>query len=493
VIDGTRWQASKRAGFEAVSDAPTHEQNTKRLESGEMKHMNRLDSTGRWLLAVLLALVPTADGLAQHNVPPQGFVALFNGSNLDGWWGATTENPRGFMALPPKELAAKKSASLEDIGQHWRVEKGELVNDGKGLYLTTDKFYGDFELLASYKMAAGADSGIYLRGTPQVSIWDATDESKFKHGADQGSGGLWNNPSGSPGKDPLVFADQRIGAWEVMRVVMTGERVSVWLNDKLVVDHARMHNYFSDKAKPETERLPLPQVGPIQLQTHGGEMRWRNLFIRQIGPDEANKILASKNDQGFQSIFNGKDLTGWTGATENYMVEQGAITCKPDQGGTLFTEKQYGDFVVRLEFKLPPAGNNGLAIRYPGVGHGTWDSFCELQVLDDGHPMYNDSDHPKFYDLNPRQAHGSVYARVPAHRGYLRPTGQWNFQECTLVGPTVKVELNGFVILEADVSKAEPATFMYPMDHFKGRDLMRGHFGFNGHNDPVQFRALRIK
>jgi hypothetical protein len=459
----------------------------------DMKNVKRLETTGRLALAALLAWMSTDLVLAQRNAPPEGFVAIFNGKDLDGWWGAKTEDPRDTMALPPEKLAEKKAASLEDIRQHWRVENGELVNDGKGLYLTTEEFYGDFELLASYKMAPSADSGIYLRGTPQVSIWDATDESKFKHGADQGSGGLWNNPPGWPGKDPLVFADKRVGEWESMRVVMTGERVSVWLNDKLVVDHARMHNYYNNMKKSEAEHRPLPKAGPIQLQTHGGEMRWRDLFIREIGPDEANKILSSNSGKGFQSIFNGKDLTGWIGATGNYMVEQGAIICKPDQGGTLFTEKQYGDFLVRLEFKLPPAGNNGLAMRYPGEGHGTWDSFCELQVLDDGHAMYNDPGHRKFYDLNPQQAHGSVYARIPAHRGYLRPTGQWNFQECTLVGTTVKVELNGFVILDADVSKADPATFMYPLDKFKGRDVMKGHFGFNGHNDPVRFRSLRIK
>ena len=457
-----------------------------------MKNANRLETTGRLLMAALLALMSADHLFAEENIPPEGFVALFNGKDLHGWWGAKTEDPRDYMALPPEKLAEKKAAGLEDIRQHWRAENGELVNDGKGLYLTTDKFYGDFELLASYKMVPGADSGIYLRGTPQVSIWDATDETKFKHGADKGSGGLWNNPPGSPGKDPLVRADNPIGQWDLMRVVMTGERVSVWLNDKLVVDHARLHNYFN-RRKPEAERRPLPKTGPIQLQTHGGEMRWRNLFIREIGSDEANKILASKNDKGFKSIFNGKDLTGWAGEADNYMVEEGAITCKPEKGGTLFTEEQYDDFTVRLEFTLPPAGNNGLAIRYPGKGHGTWDSFCELQVLDDGHARYNDPDAPKFHNLNPRQAHGSVYARIPAHRGYLRPTGQWNFQESTIVGHTVKVELNGFVILKAAVSKVDPATFMYPLDKFKGRDVMKGHFGFNGHNDPVRFRAIRIK
>ena len=456
-----------------------------------MKNLHRLGFAGI-VMTVAALLVCTGGAAAEKNVPPEGFTALFNGKNVDGWWGAKTEDPREYMALPAGELAEKKKASLEDIRQHWRVEDGELINDGKGLYLTTDKLYGDFELLASYKMVPGADSGIYLRGTPQVSIWDATDESKFKHGADKGSGGLWNNPAGTPGKDPLVFADNPIGQWDKVRVVMTGERVSVWLNDKLVVDHARMYNYH-DKKKPEAERRPLPKVGPIQLQTHGGEMRWQDLFIREIGADEANEILASRNDDSFEPVFNGKDLTGWAGETENYFVEDGAITCKPEKGGTIFTEEQYGDFSVRLEFQLPPAGNNGLAIRYPGEGHGTWDSFCELQVLDDGHPKYNDPDYPKFYDLNPRQAHASVYARIPAQRGYLRPTGQWNFQESTVVGSTVKVELNGFVILEADVAKADPETFMYELDHFPGRNNTKGHFGFNGHNDPVRFREIRIQ
>ena len=124
---------------------------------------------------------------------------------------------------------------------------------------------------------------------------------------------------------------------------MTGDRVSVWLNGKLVVDHARMYNYY-DRKMPPAERHPLPKIGPIQLQTHGGEMHWRDLFIRQIGPTEANAILAAHGDVGFQSVFNGEDLTGWSGATENYMVEDGAITCKPEQGGTLFTDDQFGDF-----------------------------------------------------------------------------------------------------------------------------------------------------
>jgi hypothetical protein len=457
-----------------------------------MKDRSRSQMVGRLLLAVLLTLAVATGLFADQNSPPDGFAALFDGKSLDGWWGAKTEDPREYMALPSEQLAEKKAASFEDIKQHWRVEDGELINDGHGLYLTTDKFYGDFELLIDYKTVPRADSGIYLRGIPQVQIWDYTDENKFGRGADKGSGGLWNNPPEAAGKDPLVPADKPFGKWNAFRILMVGERVTVWLNDQLVVDHARLHNFY-DRKKPEAEREPLPKVGPIQLQTHGGEIRWRNVFIREIGFEEANTILASKNASGFQSVFNGKDLTGWTGDVDSYTVKDGAIMCKPDKGGTVFTEAQYADFVVRLELQVPPGGNNGLAIRYPGSGHGTWDSFCELQVLDDGHPKYNDPEHPEFYDLKPQQTHASVYARVAAHRGYLRPAGQWNFQENTIIGTTAKVELNGFLILDVDVSQMDAATFMYPLERFGGRDVMNGHFGFNGHKDPVRFRNILIK
>jgi hypothetical protein len=214
------------------------------------------------------------------------FTPLFNGKDLAGWWGLETENPAKWMALKPEELKAKKEKSLEDIRQHWRVEGNELVNDGKGLFLTTEKDYGDFELRLEYKTVAQADSGVYLRAIPQVQIWDYTKEGgKWKIGADKGSGGLWNNPPGAPGKDPLVLADKPFGEWNRLRIVMTGEIVTVYLNDKLVVDHARLHNYFNKGG-------PLPEKGPIQLQTHGGEIRWRNVEIREIGTAESAAIQA---------------------------------------------------------------------------------------------------------------------------------------------------------------------------------------------------------
>lgn len=227
------------------------------------------------LLSFLLFSGCSAD-MPSLNNPPEGFTALFNGVDLDGWYGHGTEDPRALWAMSPDSLAAHKASTRADIQQHWSVENGELVNDGNGLYLTTNQEYGDFELLLEYKTVPGADSGIYLRGVPQVQIWDTTEEGgKWDLGADKGSGGLWNNSPGAPGKDPSANMDKPFGEWNAFRIVMRGQRVSVWMNDTLIVDDALMENYFD-------RSIPIFERGPIQLQTHGGEIRWRNVFIRQL-------------------------------------------------------------------------------------------------------------------------------------------------------------------------------------------------------------------
>jgi len=230
------------------------------------------------------ALAPAAGAGEQPlKQPPEGFTALFNGKNLDGWWVLGTVHYHTYRNPPPDELEKMKEKSRENIRKHWRVENGELVNDGHGLYLTTNEFYGDFELLLDYRTVPKADSGIYLRGIPQVQIWDYTKEGgKWGIGADKGSGGLWNNPKGSPGKDPLVRADKPFGEWNHFRIRMVGSKVDVWLNGKHVVKRAELANYFE-------RGQPLPPDGPIQLQTHGGEIRWRNIFIRRIPREEDNK------------------------------------------------------------------------------------------------------------------------------------------------------------------------------------------------------------
>ncbi len=430
-----------------------------------------------WLLTGLLPVVLGVIAFAQeNNVPPKGFEALFNGKDLSGWHGMGHFDPRKLAAMSDEERARKREEDMASVREHWRVEDGDIVNDGQGVYLTTDREFGDYEFWIDYKTVPKADSGIYLKATPQVQIWDFTEEGgKWNLGADKGSGGLWNNSAGAPGKDPLVLADKPFGEWNRFRIIQVGARTTVYLNDKLVVDHALLENFW-DRSSPLFPR------GVIQLQTHGGEIRWRNVFVREIPADEANRILSAHHPEGFQSVFNGQDLTGWMGAVENYEVRDGSIVCKPGKGGTLYTADEYEDFVARLEFRLPPGGNNGLAIRYPGNGDPAYTAMCELQVLD--------SEHPKYANLDRRQYHGSVYGMVPAHRGFLRETGEWNFQEVTVQGSTIKVELNGNVIVNADVSQV--TEFMGNHPH-PGKDLKKGHFGFAGHSDPVEFRHVQIR
>jgi hypothetical protein len=427
------------------------------------------------LFFVLLGFATTVHAAI---TPPSGFTPLYNGRDLSGWRGGDTFDHRKWLALPEAERAAQEAEWTADMRKHWRAEGDELVNDGEGRYATTVKDYGDFELLVDYRTVAGADSGIYLRGSPQVQIWDYTDRTKFEIGADKGSGGLWNNSPGAPGKDPLVKADRPFGEWNRFRIQMVGSRVSVWLNEKLVVDHAIMENYYD-------RGTPVPPRGPIQLQTHGGEIRWRNIFVREIGSEEANRILASRGeDAAFKPIFDGKTFAGWSGPVDNYEIVNGAIVCRPKKGGTIFTNDEFSDFVARLEFKLPPGGNNGLAIRYPGEGDAAYHGMTEIQILDD---RYEEATGRK---LEPRQRHGSAYGMVAAARGYQHPPGEWNFQEVTVKGSTIKVELNGTVILSTDLASVNE--FLEGRAH-PGKDRLSGHFGLAGHNDPVAFRALRIK
>jgi hypothetical protein len=451
--------------------------------------------------------------------PPPGFKPLFNGKDLTGWFGWGTSDPSALWAMTPEELASYKKKSIEGgltdkkgkevadhVNAHWRAEGGELVNDGKGLYLTTDKDYGDFELLLEYKALPDGDSGVYLRGIPQIQIWDATKGDPRGLGQDKGSGGLWNNSKGAPGKDPTKKMDKPFGEWNQFKIRMIGERVTVVFNGEMVVDHAVLENFFANQkagylayakptnnaAKKEETKLPNGYMkdpafpkGPIQLQTHGSEIRWRNVFIREIPGDEANAILAARDNEGFTRLDNGKDLSNWQGAVDNYEVLDGNIVCKKGKGGNLLTKEEYGDLRLRFEFKLPPGGNNGIALRCPAEGRAASEGL-EIQVIDnDG---YNAA-HPKA-PLLPYQYHGSLYHCVGAKPGFLRPVGEWNYEEIEVRGQTIKVTLNGTKILDVDIDKFDRTQIEHPP---KGLDRASGFIGFAGHSDPVAFRNFQVK
>lgn len=240
-----------------------------------------------WMLmmAIVVIVTPLVTRAAEPEPKaPDGYRAIFNAEDLTGWYGL---NPHVGADWTGEKKEANLKSQREEFPQHWRIENGELVNDGHGPYATSEEQFGDIDFLVEYRTVANADSGIYLRGTPQVQIWDwhqAFDPTRPTRKPHLGSGALFNNTPGNSGRDPLVFADRPLGEWNQLRVRQIGDRTWVWLNDALVVDDAVMENFWD---RNET----LPATGPIMLQTHGGEIRWRNLFVHDISAEEAAQIV----------------------------------------------------------------------------------------------------------------------------------------------------------------------------------------------------------
>ena len=395
-----------------------------------------------------------------------GFVPLFDGRSLGGWKGLVADPPAR-AKMTAQDLASAQAAADETMRAHWKVVDGLLTFDGKGESLCTARDYGDFELLVDWRIEKGGDSGLYLRGSPQVQIWDAEANP-------EGSGGLFNNEVGP--SHPSEKADRPVGEWNTFRVLMIGQRVTVYLNDKRVVDNVALENYW------EREK-PIDPTGQIELQAHGNPLWFRNVFLREI-PREASAHASADASEGFSPLFNGRDLEGWTGNTSGYAAEEGKIVVHPERaGGNLYTTREFTDFVLRFEFKLTPAANNGIGIRAPLEGDAAY-AGMEIQVLEDGSPVY--------WDLQPYQYHGSIYGVVPARRGVLRPVGEWNAEEITVKGRHVTVEVNGETIIDADIDEASAGGTLDHRDH-PGLKRSSGHIGFLGHGSIVEFRNIRIK
>lgn len=208
---------------------------------------------------LLLAAIAALSGCT--NRPPAGFSALFNGHDLSGWQGLI--EPPARATLAPDALATTQAAADQRMHDHWHVINGNLVFDGGGDNLCTFESFGDFELFVDWKITKGGDSGIYIRGSPQVQIWDNP----------IGSGGLYNNQKHP--HDPLAVANRPVGQWNTFHIKMIGENVTVWLNGKLVVDNTPLENYW-DRTKP------IYPAGPIELQNHGSTLYFRNVFVKRL-------------------------------------------------------------------------------------------------------------------------------------------------------------------------------------------------------------------
>lgn len=439
--------------------------------------------TGEFVARVLQKVILKLDGPdSQYDVidvrqylekmpKEKGFVSIFNGKDLSGWQGLV-KNPIVRAKMSTEELAKAQVEANAKMLNNWSVQDECIVFNGEGDNLCTQKLYDDFEMLVDWKISKKGDSGIYLRGSPQVQIWDI---SRVDVGAQVGSGGLYNNQKNP--KNPLVLADNAIGDWNTFRIKMVGDKVTVYLNGVLVVDNVVMENYWD-------RTLPIFPREAIELQAHGTNLAFRNIFVKELNPGQAYLDAAEEKD-GFKLLFNGKNLDNWIGNKVDYAAVDGELAVDPKGGnhGNLYTEKEYSDFVFRFEFQLTPGANNGIGIHAPLEGDAAYVGK-EIQVLDNTADIYK--------DLQPYQYHGSVYGVIPAKREFLKPVGEWNSEEIWVKGDDIKVTLNGTVIVDGNMKTASRKGTMDHKDH-PGLLRHKGYIGFLGHGSPLKFRNIRVK
>ncbi len=422
------------------------------------------------------------EGIKKHlaEMPDEvGFVSIFNGKDLTGWKGLV-ENPIARAKMTPAKLAKAQEKADEQMRKDWKVEDGCLVFVGTGYdNLCTVKQYGDFEMYVEWMLdPAGPepDAGIYLRGTPQVQIWDT---ARVNVGAQVGSGGLYNNQQ-NPSK-PTKVADNKLGEWNTFYIKMVGDRVTVDLNGERVVDNVILENYWDRK-------LPIFPVEQIELQAHGSRCSFRNLYIKELKRAEPFHLSDEEKKEGFKVLFDGTNMYEWTGNTVDYTLEDGCISMNPSKsfGGNLYTKNEYANFVFRFEFQLTPGANNGVGLRAPLEGDAAYVGM-ESQILDCEHPIYQ--------NITPYQHHGSIYGILKANENHvkaMKPVGEWNYEEIVCDGDNIKVTLNGVVIVEGNIREATKNGTPDGKEH-PGLFNKKGHIGFLGHGSPIKFRNIRIK
>ena len=400
---------------------------------------------------------PVAGGIHDSTVVPEGFTSLFNGKDLTGWKGLV-ENPVKRAEMNEEEMAKAQAKADEIMRQNWKVYDSVLCYIGTGFdNLCTVKDYKNFELLLDWKVERDGDSGLYLRGTPQVQIWDPGHNPV-------GSGGLFNNQKGPSG--PSELADKPIGQWNRFRIIMIGSKVTVYLNDEEVVDAVELENYWErDK--------PIYASGSIELQAHRNPLYFKNIFIKELPSDSA----AYSGE-----LFNGTDLTGWktiNGEDGSWKAENGILSTEGKGGGWISTTREFDNFKLDIEFRLPEGGNSGVFIRAPHEGNPAY-SGMEIQVLDD----YAD----EYKSLNPWQYTGSIYSvQAPAKR-VSKPAGEWQKMTIVCNGPNVQVTLNGVQIVDANLINHMEKAGEHP-----GLTRRKGFIGFQDHSSKIEYRNIKIQ
>ncbi len=378
---------------------------------------------------------------------------------LDGWkaWLPPTGAER-----PSAERLAELAAANAERDQHWKLADGVLSYDGRGTSLASTTEYSEFELKLDWQIEAGGDSGIYLRGLPQVQIWDKP----------AGSGGLYNNQQ-HPSK-PTKNADRAPGEWNTFHITLVDDRVWVELNGEQVVHGVPLENYWDREG-------PLPARGPIVLQSHGTPLQFRNLVVRAPSREARQRAAQSP---GWQTLFAGASLDDWQFKGTSWKIEDGTLSRQG--GGDIWSKQQYGDFILHAEYKLSDGANSGIFFRTADLNDMV-QTGIEVQVLDShGKEQVGKHDAGAIYDIKE--------PRVNA----VHPPGEWN--HCVLIcrGSQVWVALNGQTVIDLDLDN-----WTQPHQNPDGsrnkfqtpyKDMpRRGHIGFQDHGNPVWYRNVFVK
>jgi hypothetical protein len=405
----------------------------------------------------LVALLAASVVAQETKQPPKGFRALFNGKDLSGWrvyiMGG---NQKKVLSAEPKDVAAARKKVAAERDKFWTVKDGAIVNPkGKGPYLETTETFGDFELLLDWWIAPKADSGIYLRGVPQVQMWDPVAGIPQ---AKVGSGGLYNNKKG-PSK-PLVRADKPAGEWNTFRITLVGDVCSIWLNGALVVDETPLENYW-DRGRS------LYPTGPIQFQTHGGELRFRNIFLRELDqPNESGVLSLAQTPvgPGWKRLFNGNKLEGFQAEPAHWNLEEGVLTGKvagSPKHHYAYTDAEYGDFELHAKVKLSGKNaNSGVCIRTKPT---SFDDVPGYQV-DMGNGFWG--------CLWDERRDGMVGKYSPAAAKKLVKTDDWNHYYVIARGDHIRGWLNGVQTFNVVHPRGIPkGAIGFQLCHGKNREM----------------------
>lgn len=444
-------------------------------------------------IVALLASIVAAVAGAADNTPPAGFTALFNGKDLSNWKGLVADPPKR-ARLAPEELAQAQAKADERMRAHWSVADGVLIFDGAGDNLCTAKDFGNFEMLVDWKIEPNGDSGIYLRGSPQVQIWDPD----AKPAAGIGSGGLYNNKLGP--HDPLVKADHPIGQWNTFRIRMVGDKVTVWLNDQLVVNHVTLENYWE---RPK----PIYPTGQIELQSHQSRLCFKNIYIQELPVEEPSPSAEDSHAGSTPKAFIDGTGPGWVSLNEGDFVNvncdadtwswnDGITHCTGKPVGVLRTIKEYTNFELVAQWKhLQYAGNSGIFVwaepdSIKELPRGKFPKCLELQILDHGYKEQYEKSGKRAdwfttngdlipvngFKMNPFEPKSPDGSRSFPRKNLSRGFNQWNHYYVRAINGELRLWVNG--------EEVSGATACNPSS---------GYVCLESEGAPIDFKEIRIR